>query len=107
MGQTPHRANIINITNALPCVVTTEEEHGFDTNDFVRFTNLNGAMPIPRGMDELNNYRFKIVVTGVDEFYLKDPITDEPVDSTNFPPYVTGGFCNLVETEFFYHGDDE
>lgn len=107
MGQTPHRANIVNITNANPCEVTTEEEHGYSTNDFVRLTDLNGAMPVPRGEDPLNNYRWQIVITDVDKFTLKHPITHLPVDSTNYPPYVTGGYCNLIETEFFYNGDDE
>lgn len=107
MGQTPHRVNITSITNANPCAVTTDEEHGFSTGDFVRLTDLNGAMPIPRGMDPLNNYRWKIVKTGADSFTLKHPVTHKPVDSTDYPPYVEGGYCNLIETEFFYHGDDE
>lgn len=106
-GQTPHRANISAITNALPCEVTTIEEHGYSTGYFVRLTDLNGAMPVPRGEDPLNNYRWQITVTGVDKFTLKYPVTHLPVDSTNFPPYVTGGYCNLIETEFVYHGEDE
>lgn len=107
MGQIPHRQNITNITNALPCVVTTEEPHDYDNHAFVRLTDLNGMMPIPRGVDPLNNYRFRIVITGEDTFSLQDPITFLPIDSTNYPPYVTGGSCNLIETNFFYHGDDE
>lgn len=107
MGQTPHRANIVNITNALPCAVTTEDEHGYSTGAFVRLTDLNGAMPVPRGEDPLNNYRFKIIVTGIDSFTLRYPVTNDPVDSTNFTPYVSGGYCNLVETNFEYLNDDE
>lgn len=107
MGQIPHRANIILITNDFPCEVTTEEEHGYETGNFIRLTDLNGAMPTPRGEDPLNNYRWKIIVTGLDTFTLLHPVTDQPVDSTNFPPYVEGGYCNLIETNFFYHGDDE
>ena len=107
MGQIPHRADILGITNALPCEVTTTEEHGYSTHDFVRLTDLNGCMPTPRGEDPLNNYRFRIIVTGVDTFTLQYPVTHRPVDSTNYPPYVTGGYCNLIETNFFYHGDDE
>lgn len=107
MGQTPHRANIISITNALPCAIETDGEHGYETFDFVRLTDLNGAMPVPRGEDPLNNYRFRIVVTGLDSFTLQDPITYKPIDSTNYPPYVTGGYCNLIETSFVYHNDDE
>ena len=107
MGQIPHRANIANITNALPCAITTDGEHGYSTRNFVRLTDLNGAMPIPRGEDPLNNYRFRIIVTGLDSFTLQDPITFKPIDSTNYPPYVEGGYCNLIATEFFYHNDDE
>ena len=106
-GQTPHRSDILSISNALPCVVATTEEHGYSTGAFVRLTNLNGAMPIPHGQDPLNNHRYRIVVTDVDEFYIKDPITDEPIDSSQYPPYVEGGYCNLIETNFIYHGDDE
>ncbi len=68
-------------------------------------TDLNGAMPIPRGEDPLNNYRWKIIVTDLDKFTLKYPVTDLPVDSTLFPPYVEGGFCNLIETNFVYEGN--
>ena len=104
-GQTAHRADILDITNGLPCQVTTVESHGYATNDFVRLTDLNGSMPTPRGEDPLNNYRWQIVVTDVDKFTLKHPVTHLLVDSTNFPPYVIGGYCNLIETEFYYYGD--
>lgn len=107
MGQTPHRANIINITNAFPCALTTTAAHGYSTGDFVRLTDLNGCMPIPRGEDPLNNYRWRIIVTGEDSFTLQHPVTNLPVDTTNYPPYVSGGYCNLIETNFVYLNDDE
>jgi hypothetical protein len=107
MGQIPHRLNIVSITNSLPCEVTTEVPHEFRNHSFVRLTDLNGMMPDPRGMNPLNNYKFRVVITGDETFYLEDPITFQPIDSTNYPPYVTGGSCNLVETEFYYYGDDE
>lgn len=106
MGQIPRRSNILGITNALPCVVTIDVNPGYVTNNFVRLTDLNGAMPIPRGEDPLNNYRWKIVLLTDTSFYLKHPVTGLPVDSTNFPPYVTGGYCNLVEDNFFYYNDE-
>ena len=87
-------------------MIVTTEEHGYVTGEFVRLTNLNGAMPIPHGQDPLNNHRYRIVKTDVDEFYIKDPITDEPIDSSQYPPYVEGGYCNLIETDFIYHGED-
>lgn len=107
MGQTPHRSNITNITNAKPCVVTVEDEDMFVTDDFVRLTDLNGCMPVKRGEDPLNNYRFQIVVTSSTTFKLLDPITHKEIDSTNYPPYVTGGFCNLIARNYIYHNDDE
>lgn len=105
IGQLPHRAFIANVTNSLPCKVYTTEEHGYVTGDFVRITDLNSYMPIPRGEDPINNYRFKIIVTGDDEFDLYDPITFVPIDSTNFPPYVEGGNVNLITHEYIYYGE--
>jgi len=107
MGQIPRRADISDITNELPCVVTTVEDHEYSNYDFVRLTDLNGAMPVARGEDPLNNYKFRIIVTGSTTFYLQDPITFKPIDSTNYPPYVEGGYCNLVEQNFTYYNDEE
>jgi hypothetical protein len=98
----------VNITNALPCQVTTEFAHGFPNKSFVRLTDLNGAMPIPRGEDPLNNYKFRIILTGDTTFTLQDPLTFNPIDSTTYPPYVTGGSCNLVQKDFiFYPSPDQ
>lgn len=107
MGQIPRRANIVNITNSTQCEVTTEEEHGYSSFDFVRLTDLNGSMPIPRGEDPLNNYRFRILITGTNSFKLQDPITHKWIDSTNFTPYVTGGCCNLIEKNYIYYNDED
>jgi len=106
VGQLPHRFAITNITNALPCTVTTAEANEYSTGDFVRLTGLDGWMPVPRGVDELNNNRYRIVVTGTTTFTLQDPITHDPIDSSNFPSYVTGGSVNLIETTFFYYGEE-
>jgi len=108
IGQLPMRANVLGITNADPCVVTIDENPGYVTGDFVRLTDLNSSIPTLRGMDPLNNYRWKIVLQSDTTFYLKDPITDLPIDSTNFPPYVEGGYCNLVQnTYIFYPSEDQ
>lgn len=108
IGQIPERVNIVNITNALPCEVTTEIVHGFANKSFVRLTDLNGAMPVPRGEDELNNNKYRIIVTDLTTFTLQDPITFLPIDSTTFPPYVSGGSCNLVQQTFiFYPSPDQ
>lgn len=107
IGQLTERVNIINITNTLPCVVTTDGAHEFANKSFVRLTDLNGAIPDPRGEDPLNNYKFRIIVTGEDTFYLQDPITFLPIDSTNYPPYVEGGSCNLVQQNFIFYPSPE
>lgn len=108
IGQLPDRARIVNITNAFPCVVFTDGPHFFPNKAFVRITDLNGAMPIPRGEDELNNAKFRIIVTGEDSFYLQNAITFLAIDSTTFPPYVLGGSCNLVQPNFvFYPSPDQ
>lgn len=107
IGQLPDRAAIINITNSLPCEVTTDGPHFFSNKSFVRLTDLNGSMPVPRGEDPLNNYKFRIIVTGEDTFTLQHPITFLPVDSTTYPPYVTGGSCNLVQPTFIFYPSPE
>ncbi len=107
IGQLTDRARIVNITNALPCEVTTEEPHFFPNKSFVRLTDLNGAMPVPRGEDPLNNYKFRIIVTDVDKFTLQNPITFVPIDSRTFPPYVTGGSCNLVQQTYIFYPSAE
>lgn len=103
IGQLTYRVAITNITNALPCVITTDGDHGFSNKSFVRLTQLNGSMPTPHGSDPLNNYKFRIIVTATDTFTLQDPITFKDIDSTNYPPYVSGGSCNLVNPTYIYY----
>lgn len=106
IGQLPHRAEILSVSIGLPCIITTTEAHEYETHDFIRLTNLNGMMPAPQhGADQLNGNRYRIVVTGDDTFTLQDPITFEDIDSTNFPPYTTGGNANLIENNFFFFGE--
>lgn len=107
IGQIPHRSDIINVTTSFPCIVTTTQEHGYITFDFVRLTNLNGAIPIPHGLDPLNNNKYRIIVLSEDTFKLQNPITFKDIDSTNFPPYTTGGNANLVENTFIFYGPPE
>ena len=104
-GQEVIRYDISAMTNASPCVVTTSETNEFATGNFVRLTDLNGSIPIQRGMDPINNKRFKVTVIDDNNFSLQWPITNEDVDSTNYTPYVTGGYCTLVQDEFIYEGD--
>ena len=106
IGQVPHRAIIQSISLALPCVITTTTAHGYSTHDFIRLTALNGMMPAPKhGCDELNNNKYRIIVLDTTSFSLQDPITFTDIDSTNFPPYTSGGNANLVEGTFYFYGE--
>lgn len=110
MGQIPRRANIINVTNSYLCSVETEEPHGFLSDEYVRITDLNGGIKSPRGprgVDAINNYRFKIKRTGESTFNLYWPITNIPVNSSAYTPYLEGGYATIVEQVFFYHNDEE
>ena len=89
-GVSSRHATISGITAADPCVVT-HSAYTFQNNQVVRITDLGPDMPTPRGMNELNNKRFKIVVLSSTTFSLKDVITGEPIDSTSFVAYVSGG----------------
>jgi hypothetical protein len=93
-GQASMHATISGITAADPCVIT-HSTYTFQTNQVVRITDLGPDMPTARGMDELNNNRYRIVVLGATTFSLKDVITGEPIDSTSFVTYVSGGRITL------------
>ena len=95
-GQATSHATIVDITQADPCVV----EHSaftFQTNQIVRFTDLGEIGPgvASHGMGPLNNNRYRIVVIDSTHFSLKDVITGEPIDSSAFPAYVSGGRLTL------------
>lgn len=93
-GQATSHATISGITQADPCVVT-HSAYTFQTNQIVRFTDLGNVGVTDNGMAPLNNNRFKIVVLSPTTFSLKDVITGEPIDSTAFPAYVSGGRLTL------------
>lgn len=93
-GQATSHATISAISQADPCVVT-HSTYTFQTNQVVRITDLGSDMPTARGMGQLNNNRYRIVVLTATTFSLKDVITGEPIDSTAFTAYVTGGRVNL------------
>lgn len=106
IGQLPHRATLLSVSIGFPCIITTTEAHGYSTHDFIRLTNLNGMMPAPKhGADQLNGNRYRIIVTGDDTFKIQDPITFKDIDSSNFPPYTSGGNVNLVENDFYFYGE--
>lgn len=96
-GPEGFRALISGVTKANPCVVTTTAAHGFQTGQVVMITDLGsvGSGITARGMDELNNKRFKIIVLSTTTFSLLDITTGNPVDSTNFVTWVSGGRITL------------
>lgn len=93
-GQSTSHATISGITAADP-VVITHSTYTFQTNQIVRLTDLGDVGVADRGMGQLNNKRYKIVVLSATTFSLKDVITGEPVDGTTFTAYVSGGRINL------------
>ena len=94
-GQATSHATISSITQADPCVVT-HSTYTFQTNQIVRFTDLGQVTSATnRGMGQLNNNRYRIVVLTSTTFSLKDVITGEPIDSTAYTAYVSGGRINL------------
>ena len=108
IGQLPHRAVIESISLSFPCVVTTAEAHGYETFDFVRFTNLNGLMPPPQhGADQINGNKYRIIVLSDTTFKIQDAITFKDIDSTNYTPYTSGGNTNLVEGIFYFYGEPQ
>ena len=96
-GVTSYFKLISAVSQADPCVITTTTAHGYQTNQIIRITDLGNIGPglTARGMDQLNNNRYMIVVINSTSFSLKDPITDEPVDSTSFTAWVSGGRVDL------------
>lgn len=90
-GVSSRHATISGITAADP-VVITHSAYTFQTNQIVRLTDLGDVGGgVDRGMGELNNNRYSIVVLTSTTFSLKDVITGEPIDGTTFTAYVSGG----------------
>jgi hypothetical protein len=93
-GQATMHATISAVTQADPCVVT-HSAYAFQTNQIVRITDLGADMPVPHGMNQLNNNRYRIVVLTPTTFSLKDPVSGEPINSTAYTAYVSGGRITL------------
>jgi hypothetical protein len=84
------------VTQANPCVVTTSAAHGFQTNQIVRITDLGSEdIPTARGMDQINDKRFRIVKIDATSFSLKDPVSDAAINSTSYTAYVSAGRVTL------------
>lgn len=91
-GVASSHATITGISQADPCVVT-HSTFTFQTNQVVMLTDLGPIGPdvASHGMGQLNNKRFRIVVLSATTFSLKDVITGEPINSTAFTAWVSGG----------------
>jgi hypothetical protein len=96
-GVTDYKFDISAVSAADPCEVTTSASHGYSTGQLVRITDLGDVGPnaAARGMQEINNLRFKIVVTAATTFTLQDPISGDDIDSTAYTAYVSGGRVTL------------
>lgn len=94
-GVATSKKSITGVSAANPCVVTTSAAHGFITNQVVRISDLGTGMPTPRGMAQINNLRFRIIVLTSTTFSLKDVITGDAINSTSYTAYVTGGTVTL------------
>ena len=97
-GVTSYFKLISAVSQADPCVVTTSTAHGYQSDQQVRITDLGiiGPGVTARGMDQLNNKIFLITVLNSTTFSLRDVITDEPIDSTAFTAWVSGGRVDMV-----------
>jgi hypothetical protein len=84
MTFTPSLSTITNITQAIPAVVTTEQNHGLFDGNVVRL-----KVPQNYGMFQLNNLQLQVMVLSTTTFscwYLLYPEAI-PVNSTQFPAF--------------------
>ena len=102
MTVTNYTKDISSISKANPCVVTTSEEHGYSTNDFVRITNCGNAGNSNFGMSLLTRNKYKIKVIDTTSFSLHNPVTGNNIDSTTYETYVSDGKVNLIRTLYQY-----
>lgn len=105
-GQAVVRADISGVSLAEKCEITTSTAHGLSTGNWIRVTDLGNCGPATdRGMNQINNKEYTVYVTSSTTFQIKNPITDEYINSTDFTPWVAGGQINLEQTSFQYEGD--
>lgn len=74
------------ISNSFPCVVTTQEAHGYKNEMFVRL-----LLPIGNSMRFLNGSAFEIAVLSPTSFTLD-------LDSRFFPAYAAGPSPQFAQT---------
>jgi hypothetical protein len=71
----PNRQTVSAVTNAQPAVVTTSQDHGYESGLQVRF-----FFPLDVGMNELNGQIFQITKIDSTNFSI-------PIDSSNFDSF--------------------
>lgn len=81
----PNRQEVSTITNANPGVVTTTQDHGYETGYEVRF-----FFPLNVGMNELKDKVVTITVLTTDTFSIG-------VDTTNFDTYSPVGSAQVAQ----------
>lgn len=84
MTFTPSLSSITNITQAVPAVVTTSQNHGLFNGNFVRL-----KVPNNYGMFQLNNYQVQVIILSPTTFSCWYTLYPQaiPVNSTNFPAF--------------------
>jgi hypothetical protein len=78
-------------SNTNPCQIETEAAHGLSTGNLVSLANLGGSV-------NLNGNYYTITVTGADTFTLDN------IDTTDTPPYTSGGnwFLNPIQFQLSF-----
>lgn len=90
---------ISDISNSSPAVVTVSEEHGYFTGQKTFIANVNG-------MTEVNNTEYYVVVLSDNTFALyADSSREQPVDSSQFSAYQSGGSATGIPIFLLEHDD--
>jgi hypothetical protein len=87
--------NITNISNAFPGVITLETVA--DANSFAVAVGMTVTISKVRGMIQVNGERYIVAsLNTVDKTFELYNIRYNPVDTSNFTPYVSGGEINII-----------
>lgn len=78
------------VTSASPGVVGSTA-HSYNTGEWVKIFEVVG-------MVELNARTFQVGITSADTFELLDPLTGDPVDTSAYGAYVSGGVVQRIYT---------
>lgn len=90
--------NITNVTNANPAVVTTSDDHGFNSGILITINSVNGMVELNG-----NNYYIDVIDSTSFALYIDDALND-PVDSTTFNNYIDGGIVSAGGAGLGYQG---